>query len=157
MKRETVEKDQGRFGTRRYYQSAQLARLADFSKLEKLASVGMVQPMRQENRKPTNENRYLLSSYRWVWKPSPKRCLDIGELGTSSTGSWPCGLGRIKTEPERDTLPKIWPRSAAFLSIYSKRILPRNGESAANSSTRACITRISYAYWVLRCVRPDYD
>lgn len=57
-----MEKDHGRFETRRYYQSAELGWFADLAKCEKPTSVGMVESIRQQNGKETIERRYFLSS-----------------------------------------------------------------------------------------------
>jgi predicted transposase YbfD/YdcC len=59
---ETVEKDHGRIETRRYYQSDYLDWFADKAKWEGLASVGMVESIREINGKATLERRYYLSS-----------------------------------------------------------------------------------------------
>jgi predicted transposase YbfD/YdcC len=59
---ETVEKDHGRFETRRYYQSNQLDWFADLPKWEGLQSVGMVESLREVAGKTTVERRYYLSS-----------------------------------------------------------------------------------------------
>ena len=59
---ETVEKDHGRFETRRYYQSDQLDWFADRLKWEGLHSVGMVESHRQVEGKTTVDRRYYLSS-----------------------------------------------------------------------------------------------
>jgi predicted transposase YbfD/YdcC len=59
---ETVEKDHGRLETRRYYQSDCLAWFADKGKWEGLASVGLVESVRERDGKTTLERRYYLSS-----------------------------------------------------------------------------------------------
>jgi len=59
---ETVEKDHGRLETRRYYQSDCLDWFADKEKWEGLASVGMVESIRELDGKTTVERRYYLSS-----------------------------------------------------------------------------------------------
>lgn len=59
---ETVEKDHGRFETRRFYQSAELDWFADLAKWEGLKSVGMVESIREIGGKSTTERRYFLSS-----------------------------------------------------------------------------------------------
>ncbi|MFO1513976.1 MAG: ISAs1 family transposase [Verrucomicrobiota bacterium] len=59
---ETVDKDHGRLETRRYYQSAALDWFADRAQWEGLATVGMVEALREANGKPTVERRYYLSS-----------------------------------------------------------------------------------------------
>jgi len=59
---ETVEKDHGRIETRRYYQSDYLDWFADKAKWEGLASVGMVESIREIDGKATVERRYYLSS-----------------------------------------------------------------------------------------------
>lgn len=59
---ETVEKDHGRFETRRFYQSAELDWFADLAKWEGLQSVGMVESIREIGGKSTTERRYFLSS-----------------------------------------------------------------------------------------------
>jgi predicted transposase YbfD/YdcC len=59
---ETVEKDHGRLETRRYYQSDCLEWFADKGKWEGLASVGLVESVRQLDGKTTVERRYYLSS-----------------------------------------------------------------------------------------------
>ena len=59
---QTVEKEHGRFETRRYYQSADLGWFADLAKWEKLTCVGMVESIREVNGKETIERRYFLSS-----------------------------------------------------------------------------------------------
>jgi len=59
---ETVEKDHGRIETRRYYQSDYLDWFADQAKWEGLASVGMVESIREMDGKATLERRYYLSS-----------------------------------------------------------------------------------------------
>jgi predicted transposase YbfD/YdcC len=58
----TVEKDHGRIETRRYYQSDSLDWFADKAKWEGLASVGMVESVREIEGKATVERRYYLSS-----------------------------------------------------------------------------------------------
>ena len=59
---ETVEKDQGRLETRRYYQSAELDWFADRSKWEGLKSVGVVEARRELGGQRTVERRYYLTS-----------------------------------------------------------------------------------------------
>jgi predicted transposase YbfD/YdcC len=59
---ETVEKDHGRIETRRYYQSDCLEWFADKGKWEGLASVGLVESVRELDGKTTVERRYYLSS-----------------------------------------------------------------------------------------------
>jgi len=59
---ETVEKDHGRFETRRYYQSTELNWFADQSKWAGLQSMGMVEAIREVGGKATVERRYYLSS-----------------------------------------------------------------------------------------------
>jgi predicted transposase YbfD/YdcC len=59
---ETVEKDHGRLETRRYYQSDCLGWFADQGKWEGLASVGLVESIRELDGKTTVERRYYLSS-----------------------------------------------------------------------------------------------
>lgn len=59
---ETVEKDHGRIETRRYYQSDCLDWFADKAKWEGLASVGMVESIREIDGTATVERRYYLSS-----------------------------------------------------------------------------------------------
>ncbi len=59
---ETVDKDHGRLETRRYYQSAALDWFADRAQWEGLATVGMVEAIREVSGKRTVERRYYLSS-----------------------------------------------------------------------------------------------
>jgi hypothetical protein len=59
---ETVEKDHGRIETRRYYQSDCLDWFADKANWERLASIGMVESVREIDGKTTVERRYYLSS-----------------------------------------------------------------------------------------------
>jgi predicted transposase YbfD/YdcC len=59
---ETVEKDHGRIETRRYYQSDCLEWFADKGKWEGLASVGLVESVRELEGKTSVERRYYLSS-----------------------------------------------------------------------------------------------
>jgi predicted transposase YbfD/YdcC len=59
---ETVEKDHGRLETRRYYQSDCLEWFADQGKWAGLASVGLVESVRELDGKTTRERRYYLSS-----------------------------------------------------------------------------------------------
>jgi predicted transposase YbfD/YdcC len=59
---QTVEKDHGRLETRRYYQSDCLEWFADKEKWAGLASVGMVESVRELAGKTTVERRYYLSS-----------------------------------------------------------------------------------------------
>jgi len=59
---QTVEKDHGRIETRTYYQSDDLAWLAERGRWEKLRSVGMVEATREVNGQTTTERRYYLSS-----------------------------------------------------------------------------------------------
>lgn len=59
---ETVEKDHGRIETRRYYQSDCLEWFADQGKWEGLASVGLVESVRELEGQTTVERRYYLSS-----------------------------------------------------------------------------------------------
>jgi predicted transposase YbfD/YdcC len=59
---ETVEKDHGRLETRKYYQSDCLEWFADKGKWEGLASVGLVESVRELDGKTTVERRYYLSS-----------------------------------------------------------------------------------------------
>jgi predicted transposase YbfD/YdcC len=59
---ETVEKDHGRLETRRYFQSDSLEWFADQGKWEGLASVGLVESIRELDGKTTVERRYYLSS-----------------------------------------------------------------------------------------------
>ena len=58
----TVEKDHGRWETRRYYQSAALDWFADRAKWEGLRSVGMVEAIREIAGQRTVERRYYLTS-----------------------------------------------------------------------------------------------
>lgn len=75
---ETVEKDHGRFETRRYYQSDCLDWFADQGKWEGLASVGMVESSRECDGKTTVERRYYLSSLK----------LDVGTFARAVRGHW---------------------------------------------------------------------
>ena len=75
---ETVEKDHGRFETRRYYQSADLGWFADLDKWEGLTSVGMVESLREVNGKETLERRYYLSSL----------ALDVENFARAVRGHW---------------------------------------------------------------------
>jgi predicted transposase YbfD/YdcC len=59
---QTVEKDQGRIETRRYWQSDRLDWFADQSKWEKLTSVGVVESVREVDGEINIERRYYLSS-----------------------------------------------------------------------------------------------
>ena len=59
---ETVEKDHGRFETRRYWQSERLAWFADRTHWEGLRSVGVVESVREIKGLVQNERRYFLSS-----------------------------------------------------------------------------------------------
>jgi len=59
---ETVEKDHGRFETRRYYQSDHLHWFADLAKWEGLKSVGVVESTREIDGEKTVERRYYLAS-----------------------------------------------------------------------------------------------
>jgi predicted transposase YbfD/YdcC len=59
---QTVEKDHGRIETRTYYQSDFLDWFADKAKWEGLASVGMVESLREINGQTTRERRYYLCS-----------------------------------------------------------------------------------------------
>lgn len=60
---QTVEKDHGRLETRRYWQSGDLEWFGDREKWEGLASVGVVEAVRQVGQEtPTVERRYYLSS-----------------------------------------------------------------------------------------------
>lgn len=75
---ETVEKDHGRMETRRYYQSDELGWFADQGKWEGLASVGMVEAIREVEGKTTVERRYYLSSLK----------LDVATLARAVRGHW---------------------------------------------------------------------
>jgi predicted transposase YbfD/YdcC len=75
---ETVEKDHGRIETRRYYQSDYLDWFADQAKWEGLASVGMVESLREIDGKVTLERRYYLSSLK----------LDVGTFARAVRGHW---------------------------------------------------------------------
>jgi len=75
---ETVEKDHGRMETRRYYQSDRLDWFADKQKWEGLASVGMVESIRQVEGKTTLERRYYLSSLN----------LDVETFARAVRGHW---------------------------------------------------------------------
>ncbi|HNC99049.1 MAG TPA: ISAs1 family transposase, partial [Myxococcota bacterium] len=60
---QTVEKDHGRLETRSYWQSGDLEWFGDREKWEGLASVGVVESVRQVGEEtPTVERRYYLSS-----------------------------------------------------------------------------------------------
>jgi hypothetical protein len=59
---ETVEKDHGRIETRRYYLSDCLDWFADRAKWEGLASVSMVESIREINSQAMVEQRYFPSS-----------------------------------------------------------------------------------------------
>lgn len=59
---ETVEKGHGRLETRRYWQSADLGWFADRADWEGLASVGVVEAVREVGGKVSVERRYYLSS-----------------------------------------------------------------------------------------------
>lgn len=75
---ETVEKDHGRIETRRYYQSDHLEWFADKAKWEGLASVGMVESIREIEGKATLERRYYLSSLK----------LDVETFARAVRGHW---------------------------------------------------------------------
>jgi predicted transposase YbfD/YdcC len=75
---ETVEKDHGRLETRRYYQSDDLAWFADKGKWEGLASVGLVESLRELGGKTTVERRYYLSSLK----------LDVETFARAVRGHW---------------------------------------------------------------------
>jgi predicted transposase YbfD/YdcC len=75
---ETVEKDHGRMETRRYYQSDCLDWFADKEKWEGLASVGMVESLREVGGKTTLERRYYLSSLK----------LDVETFARAVRGHW---------------------------------------------------------------------
>jgi predicted transposase YbfD/YdcC len=74
----TVEKDHGRIETRRYYQSNYLDWFADKAKWEGLASVGMVESIREIDGKATLERRYYLSSLK----------LDVETFARAVRGHW---------------------------------------------------------------------
>lgn len=75
---ETVEKDHGRLETRRYYQSDCLDWFADKGKWEGLASVGLVESVRELDGKTTVERRYYLSSLK----------LGVGAFARAVRGHW---------------------------------------------------------------------
>jgi predicted transposase YbfD/YdcC len=75
---ETVEKDHGRLETRRYYQSDCLEWFADKGKWEGLASVGLVESVRELDGKTTVERRYYLSSLK----------LDVAAFARAVRGHW---------------------------------------------------------------------
>ena len=75
---ETVEKDHGRIEVRRYWQSDRLDWFADRPKWEKLASLGVVESMREVEGKVTIERRYFLSSL-------PR---DVRRLAQAVRGHW---------------------------------------------------------------------
>jgi predicted transposase YbfD/YdcC len=75
---EIVEKDHGRFETRRYYQSDYLDWFADREKWEGLRSVGMVESIREIDGKATIERRYYLSSLK----------LDVETFARAVRGHW---------------------------------------------------------------------
>jgi len=74
----TVEKDHGRWETRRFYQSAELAWFADQAKWEGLRSVGMVEAIREIGGQRTVERRYYLSSLP----------LDVATFARAVRGHW---------------------------------------------------------------------
>jgi predicted transposase YbfD/YdcC len=74
----TVEKDHGRIETRRYYQSDYLDWFADQAKWEGLASVGLVESIREMDGKATVERRYYLSSLK----------MDVETLARAVRGHW---------------------------------------------------------------------
>jgi len=75
---ETLEKDHGRIETRRYYQSDYLDWFADKEKWEGLASVGMVESIREIDGKATLERRYYLCSLK----------LDVETFARAVRGHW---------------------------------------------------------------------
>jgi predicted transposase YbfD/YdcC len=75
---ETVEKDHGRIETRRYCQSDCLDWFADKGKWEGLASVGMVESLRELDGKTTVERRYYLTSLK----------LDVATFARAVRGHW---------------------------------------------------------------------
>lgn len=75
---ETVEKDHGRIETRRYYQSDHLTWFADQEKWAGLASVGMVESVRELKGKTTVERRYFLSSLK----------LEVAAFARAVRGHW---------------------------------------------------------------------
>jgi predicted transposase YbfD/YdcC len=75
---ETVEKDHGRLETRRYYQSDCLAWFEDKGKWEGLASVGLVESVRELDGQTTVERRYYLSSLK----------LDVETFARAVRGHW---------------------------------------------------------------------
>jgi len=75
---ETVEKDHGRLETRRYYQSDSLDWFADKAKWEGLASIGMVESVREIDGQATVERRYYLSSLK----------LDVATFARAVRGHW---------------------------------------------------------------------
>ena len=75
---QTVEKDHGRLETRRYYQSDHLEWFADRGKWEGLASLGMVESIREVAGKTTVERRYYLSSLR----------LDVANFARAVRSHW---------------------------------------------------------------------
>lgn len=75
---ETMEKDHGRIETRRYYQSDYLEWFVDKGKWEGLASVGMVEALREIDGQVTQERRYYLSSLK----------LDVETFARAVRGHW---------------------------------------------------------------------